>query len=137
MAKKGNSGSGRGPSSFDEDDDDLEEGSSDELLEELGDAVALFPDVPAEMGVDPVLLGLLHCVVFLCGSNDEMVHPQAADLVMQQVMECCSRLNGAQLKKVREDMQVLASWSKDQGHGQAALEFLETFLDEMGAGKGQ
>ncbi len=121
----------------DREDSDETDSISDALSEELGDAVALFPDVPEEMGIDPVLLGLLHCVVFLCGSNDEIVHPDGADLVMQQVMACCSRLSGARLAKIKEDMHVLTAWSKEQGHGKGAVEFLETFLDEMGAGTGQ
>lgn len=132
MAKRGNSGPGSHQPPYDED-----AGDEDGLPEELSEGVALFPDTPAELGVDPVLLSLLNCVVFLCGSNEEIVHPGAANLVMDQVMTAFSRLSGERLIKVREDMDVLVAWAKDQGLGKGAIEFLETFFDEMGVGGGQ
>ena len=54
---------------------------SDEADDEVPEGAAVFPTIPAELGVDPLLLAVLHATVFLAGSDEAVVHPAAAGLV--------------------------------------------------------
>ena len=46
---------------------------------EVPDGAAVFPLIPADLGIHPLLLATLHAVVFFDGSSDDVVHDAAAD----------------------------------------------------------
>jgi hypothetical protein len=46
---------------------------------EVPEGAAVFPVIPPELGVHPLLLAVLHAVVFLEGSGEEIVEPSAAE----------------------------------------------------------
>ena len=46
-----------------------------------------FPLIPAELNVHPLLLAVLHAIVFLDGSTDEIVDPDAADEAMEYLVD--------------------------------------------------
>ena len=46
---------------------------------EVPEGAAVFPEIPPELGVHPLLLAVLHAVVFLSGSDDVLVNPAAAE----------------------------------------------------------
>ena len=54
-----------------------------EMADEAGAAVpegaAVFPLIPPELGVNPLLLAVLHAIVFLDGSAKEIIEPSAAE----------------------------------------------------------
>src|SRR5689334_4764948 len=91
-----------------EEPDDREE--SEEL--EVPDGAAVFPEIPAELGVDPLLLAVLHAAVFLSGSTEDVVHPAAADEAVQALAGYLQRLEGERLRRVREDMLALTGYAR-------------------------
>src|SRR5947199_316309 len=81
---------------------------------ELPDGAAVFPDIPAELGVHPLLLAVVHAVVFLAGSADDVVQPDAADEALGYVAEYLRRLTGPDLRRTKEDVSALVSFAKQQ-----------------------
>ena len=55
--------------------------------DEVPDGAAVFPEIPAELGVHPLLLAVLHAFVFLDGSDDGVVNPAAADEAMEYLAD--------------------------------------------------
>ena len=47
--------------------------------EEVPEGAAVFPLIPAELGINPLLLAVLHAAVFLGGSTEDVIQPAAAD----------------------------------------------------------
>src|SRR4051794_16606120 len=76
---------------------------------EVPDGAAVFPVIPAELGVNPLLLAVVHALVFLAGSADDVVAPPAADEAVQSMANYLQRLEGPGLAKVREDMACLTA----------------------------
>ena len=82
--------------------------------DEAPDGAAVFPLIPAELGVDPLLLAVLHAAVFLSGSDDAVVHPDAADEAMEYLATYLQRLDGERLRKVREDLVCLGAYGRQR-----------------------
>jgi hypothetical protein len=47
------------------------------------EGAAVFPLIPAELGIHPLLLGLLHAYVFLEGSDEAVLNGAAATEAME------------------------------------------------------
>lgn len=115
------------PEDIEEIDDELQ-GEETPGLE----GIALFPDIPPELGIDPLLESLISMVVFITASDEDLVNPKAADEAFTHLQNVLSKLGAKRLERVREELVVIAGWVKDQGLGVEAVEFIENFLDEMG-----
>ncbi|MCE9531513.1 MAG: hypothetical protein K8T89_10390 [Planctomycetes bacterium] len=116
--------------------EDLEpEGDEDEGEDEAPEGAAVFPQIPPELGIHPLLLGVLHAYVFLEGSDPEVVHPDAAEEAMEYLATYLQRLTGKELLRAREDMETLVSFAKEQEWPKEHVQFLKTFLDENGVDK--
>ncbi len=109
---------------------------ADEPDDEAPDGAAVFPLIPAELGVDPLLLAVLHAAVFLSGSDDAVVHPDAADEAMEYLATYLQRLDGERLRKVREDLACLGAYGRREGWPRQLTLFLKTFLADFGVGDG-
>lgn len=107
---------------------------SDEAESEVPDGAALFPLIPAELGVHPLLLAVLHATVFLDGSDDGIVDPEAADESLNYFATYLQRLDGAELRRVREDLLTLAGFAKQQGWAKQDIRFIKEFLEHFGVG---
>lgn len=108
-------------------------------LEEEGDlevpeGAAVFPEIPAELGVDPLLLGVVHATVFLAGSTDDVVHPTAADEAVERMGEYLRRLDGERLRRVREDIACLVGYARQQKWPRQMVQSLKSFLRDFGVG---
>jgi hypothetical protein len=101
---------------------------------EVPEGAAVFPQIPAELGVHPLLLAVLHAVVFLQGSEADIVNPDAADEQLEYMAGYLQRLSGAELQRVREDLETLAGFAKEEGWDADALQFLKGFLRDFGVG---
>ena len=55
---------------------------SDAGESEVPEGAAVFPLIPPELAVNPLLLAVLHATVFLAGSDDEVVNGPAAEEAM-------------------------------------------------------
>ncbi len=108
--------------------------AADRDEDEIPEGAAVFPDIPAELGVHPLLLAVVHAVVFLAGSADEIVQPAAADEALGYVAGYLQRLTGDDLQRAREDMAALLSYAKQQGWEKQLQHFLTTFLADFGVG---
>jgi hypothetical protein len=105
---------------------------SDEPEAEVPEGAAVFPDIPEDLGVNPLLLAVLQAAVFLAGSSEEVVHPAAADEVLQGLAGYLQRLRGPQLRQVREDMGCLIAYARQQQWPRQFVQALRTFLDDCG-----
>jgi hypothetical protein len=99
---------------------------------ESPDGAAVFPLIPAELGIHPLLLGVLHAYVFLEGSEEAMVNGTAAAEAMEYLATYLQRLDGAELRRVREDLQTLVGFAKHEKWPKQQVRFLQDFLKENG-----
>jgi hypothetical protein len=104
---------------------------------EGGDGAAVFPLIPPELQIDPVVLALLHAMVFIDGSTDDIIDPDAADEAMQYLVTYLLRLKGPALSRLKEDMDCLLDYAKQQGWPKQQQTFLKAFLADYGIGKEQ
>jgi hypothetical protein len=105
-----------------EHDDDVPEGA------------AVMPEIPAELNVHPLLLAVLHATVFLEGSEDDVADPDAAAEALEYMATYLQRLTGPELRRVKEDMQVLIAYAKDQDWTKPQVRFFKEFLASYGIG---
>jgi hypothetical protein len=110
---------------------------SDAGASEVPEGAAVFPLIPAELGVNPLLLAVLHATVFLAGSDDEVVNPAAAEETLQYLAGYLQRLDGALLRQLREDMACLVSFAKQEKWPKQLIRMLQDFLKDYGIEKGE
>jgi hypothetical protein len=99
---------------------------------DVPEGAAVFPVIPADLGIDPLLLAVLHAVVFIEGSEENIVQPDAAEEALDHLAGCIQRLSGLQLRKVREDLDCLSAYARQQGWPKAQQRFLMDFLATYG-----
>lgn len=104
------------------------------MTNEAPDGAAVFPMIPPELGVHPLLLAALHGYVFLEGSDEEIVQGDAAEESMQYMVTYLQRLKDSELKRVREDFAALVSFGKSEDWPKQQIRFLQDFLKEIGIG---
>lgn len=102
---------------------------------ESPEGAAVFPLIPPELGIHPLLMATLHAYVFLEGSDPEILHPDAAVEAMEYLATYMQRLEGKDLQRVREDMETLVGYAKEQKWPREQVDFLKSFLKETGAGE--
>jgi hypothetical protein len=105
---------------------------SDAGASEVPEGAAVFPLIPAELGVNPLLLAVLHATVFLAGSDDDVVQPDAAEEALEYVAGYMQRLDGAILRQVREDLACLVSFAKQERWPKQLIRMLQQFLKDYG-----
>jgi hypothetical protein len=101
---------------------------------EVPEGAAVFPEIPEELGVSPLLLAVLHAIIFLAGSTEDVVDPAAADEALGRMAEYLQRLDGEQLRRVREDMACLVAYAKQAKWPRPLVQALKTFLSDFGIG---
>lgn len=99
---------------------------------EVPEGVALFPEIPAQLGVHPLWLATLHSLVFLAGSRAEVVNSQAADEILGQLARYLQRLEGNDLRRLREDMHCLERYAREAKWDKELLHSLKTLLTDLG-----
>jgi hypothetical protein len=107
---------------------------ADEAEGEVPEGAALFPLIPPELDVHPLLLAVLHAIVFVGGSSASVVAPDAAGEALEYIATYLQRLNGAELARVRADIEALTGLGRQQRWSKAELQFLKTFLADFGVG---
>ena len=98
------------------------------------EGVAVFPLIPDELGIHPLLLATLHAVVFFDGSAEDVVNLQAAEETLHYLATYLQRLEGGELQRIREDMECLIDYGKQQEWPKEEIEFLRSFLSDFGVG---
>jgi hypothetical protein len=97
---------------------------------ETPDGAAVFPLIPAELGVHPLLLAVLHAYVFLEGSEEEVLNGAVAEEAMNYLVAYLQRLTGPDLRRVKEDMATLVGFAKSEDWPKQQVRFLQEFLKE-------
>jgi hypothetical protein len=108
--------------------------SEDAAGPEVPEGAAVFPLIPPELGVNPLLLAVLHATVFLSGSDDAIVHPAAADEAVQYLADYLQRLAGDDLRRVREDLACLTAFARQEKWPKQLVQYLKNFLSDYGVG---
>ncbi|HXG09566.1 MAG TPA: hypothetical protein VNK04_07235 [Gemmataceae bacterium] len=101
---------------------------------QVPEGAAVFPLIPEELGVHPLLLAVLHAVVFLDGSEPNVVNSDAALEAREYIATYLQRLRGPELRRVREDLEALVSYARQQKWPREQVRFLKEFLKEHGVG---
>jgi hypothetical protein len=101
---------------------------------EVPEGAAVFPLIPAELGINPLLLAALHAVVFLVGSSEDVVEPSAGEEALQYLVTYLQRLSGPQLERVKEDLAALQTFARQDSWPKQDMHFLKNFLAEFGIG---
>lgn len=104
---------------------------------EVPEGAAVFPLIPPELGVHPLFLAVLHAVVFLGGSDDEVVEPAAAEEALQYLAGYLQRLDGDALARVKEDVACLIAFAREEKWPKQLVQFLKTFLADYGIEKSE
>ena len=109
--------------------------SGDDAIRRADSLVAgLRDEIPREFGIDPLLLAVLESVVFLSGSDDTIVHPDAAESVLSRIIGTLSRLDDNRRARVLEDLATLKGHVTGPQWPEGMAEFLEQFAREISPG---
>jgi hypothetical protein len=107
---------------------------ADESQRDVPEGAAVFPLIPAELGIDPLLLAAIHTTVFLDGSGDNVVDQAAALEAMEYVATYMQRISGPELRRIREDIECLIGFARQEKWPRTHLDFLKEFLSMYGVG---
>lgn len=99
---------------------------------ESPDGAAVFPLIPAELGVHPLLLAALHAYVFLEGSEAVVLNPAVGEECLEYLVTYLQRLKGDDLRRAREDMATLAAFARSEKWPKQQVRFLQDFLKDNG-----
>ena len=103
---------------------------------EVPEGAAVFPLIPSELAVNPLLLAVLHATIFLAGSDDEVVDPTAAEEALQYMSDYLQRIDGTLLQRVREDMVCVTTFARQEKWPKQLIHALQRFLTDYGIEKG-
>ncbi len=106
----------------------------EEIGSEVPEGAAVFPLIPEELGIHPLLLATLHAIVFFDGSDSDVVNDAAANEALNYLASYLQRLQGPDLKRIREDMECLITFGKQEEWPAEEMQFLRDFLKEFGIG---
>jgi hypothetical protein len=99
---------------------------------EVPEGAAVFPEIPEELGVNPLLLGVLHATVFLAGSDESVVQGPAAEEALQGLATYLQRLDGDLLRRTREDLACLVAYARQQKWPKPMVRLLKDLLSDFG-----
>jgi hypothetical protein len=99
---------------------------------EVPAGAAVLPEIPPELGVQPLLLAVLHTAVFLAGSEDKIVEPDAAEEALEHLASYLQRLQGAELERIRADLATLYEHARREKWPKREAQFFQTFLADFG-----
>ncbi|MBX7105099.1 MAG: hypothetical protein K1X57_13520 [Gemmataceae bacterium] len=108
-----------------EDDDDNEQ-------VEVPEGAALFPIIPPELHISPPLLAILQAVVFIAGSAENIVHPDAGEEALLGIATYLERLDGSERDRFLADLTALHGFARDHGWPKQLSGFLKDFPKNFG-----
>src|SRR6516162_10702334 len=106
----------------------------EEPCPDVPEGAAVFPLIPAELGIHPLLLATLHAIVFFDGSDDSVTNDAAADEALQYIATYLQRLRGPELRRIREDIETLLDFARQEKWPEEEMHFLRSFLNDYGVG---
>jgi hypothetical protein len=103
-----------------------------ETERQVPDGAAVFPLIPEELGVNPLLLAFLHAAVFLAGSGEAVINPAAADEAIEYCATYLQRLSDSQRDRLREDLTCLVSYARQEHWPKQDVASLQSLLAGLG-----
>ena len=94
----------------------------------------ILPLIPAELGIDPLLLALLHCAAFLDLASEEEVDSEAAGDVLENLELYITRLTADRLSEIQRQLEKLEEWAEEAGWNEELVDFVADFLYSCGIG---
>ena len=104
--------------------------------DDVPEGAAVFPLIPDELGVHPLLLAVLHATVFLAGSESAVVNAGAAAEVLEYIATYLQRLSGRDMDRVRADVNCLIEFARREKWPKQEVQFVKDFLSDYGVGRG-
>jgi hypothetical protein len=89
----------------------------------------VLPDIPEALGIDPLLLAVLHADAFLQLSEDQAVDPDAALEASEYVGHYLSRLPDNEVQAIKESLKKLAAYGRRQGWPEDATDFIAEYWE--------
>src|SRR5215471_11544141 len=99
----------------------------DEPGEWVPKGAAVMPEIPPELGINPMFLAVLHAIVFLEGSEDDIVDPDAALEAMEYMAAYLQRLGKQQVERLREDLAALSAYARQEKWPKQGQRFFKEF----------
>ncbi|GIW81067.1 MAG: hypothetical protein KatS3mg105_2874 [Gemmatales bacterium] len=96
------------------------------------EGVGVFPTIPPKVGADPLVLALLHALVFLEGSSDDIVERDAADEAVEQMAAYLRRLSPQQKADFQQSLQRLIEYARDEHWDDDQILYLKEFFENYG-----
>jgi hypothetical protein len=93
------------------------------------------PLVPPELGIDPLLLALIHCAAFLDLASEDLVDPDAAGDVLEGLEAYITRLPADRLTEIQGQLERLEQYAEESGWPHELVEFVADFLYSCGIGE--
>src|SRR6266404_5636968 len=90
---------------------------------EVPEGAAVFPLIPEELGIHPLLLAILHAIVFFDGSDESVVNDAAADEALQYFATYLQRLQGPELRRILEDVETLLDFARQEKWPEEEMRF--------------
>lgn len=109
-----------GPGCNHDHDHDHEHGDEAEVPE----GVALLPEVPDSLGLHPFSLAILDTVVFLTGTDEELMHQGAADEMFGRLVEHLQKLSETDKNRFHADLKKLGEHGRAEGWDADAIGFI-------------
>ena len=107
-----------------------EEEEDNDGPDETPDGAAVFPLIPEELCIHPLLLAVLHAYVFLEGSEEVVLNGAVAEEAMNYLVQYLQRLTGPDYKRVKEDLATLVGFARSEDWPKQQVRFLQEFLKE-------
>lgn len=95
----------------------------------------VMPTVPESLGVDPVLLALLHLTSLLDFADDDELEPDAANAALEQIELYLQRLPSERLESIQADLDRIEEYGAEQGWPEELTDFVRDFLFNCGLGE--
>jgi hypothetical protein len=104
----------------------------DELHDEVPEGAAVMPLIPVELGIHPLLLATVHAVVFFDSSEPAVINEPAANEALSYLATYLQRLKGDDLRRVKEDLDTLIGFGREEEWPADVLTYLGSFLEDFG-----
>jgi len=99
------------------------------------DEMLTIPVVPEKLGVDPVLLAMLHLTALLDFGDDDVVEPQVANEALEHVEMYMQRLSTERLEEVQAQLDKIEEYAAEAGWPEELTDFVRDFLYNCGLGE--
>ena len=90
------------------------------------------PVVPEHLGIDPVLLALLHLTAVVDFADDDLIDGQVANQALEQVELYLERLRPADVERLQGQVDRLDDFATKEGWPEDVCEFVRDFLYNYG-----